>query len=413
MTRDLFTAAPLPIAPLGHDERVACLRLIRSEHVGPVAFRELINHYGGAQRALDAVPELARRGGRRAIRLCTQDDAERELAMAEAIGAAPLFTVEPGYPKPLAWLDQPPPVIYVKGHTDLFEKPAIAIVGSRRSSAAGQAMARSLAGALGEAGFVVVSGLARGIDGVAHLASLQHGTVAVLAGGIDNIYPPEHADLHREIAAHGCLVSERPPGFKPRGQDFPRRNRIISGLALGVIVVEAAKRSGSLITARMAGEQGREVFAVPGHPLDPRAEGTNELIKAGARMITGAADVIAELSPQLTPPPTAAAPRPDGLGASDLPDERGGVPVHNAASPRHMADRSQPPPLPDAIPDDDRAAVVAALGPTPVALDDLVRTTGLTAQAVKIALLEISLAGRLVHHGRNMVSLTQPDWPEA
>jgi len=290
---DLFAGAPLPVAPLDDAQRLACLRLIRSENVGPVTFRALINHFGGAQAALEALPEVARQGGRRRpVRICPRDVAEAELAVAATAGAVPLFTIEPGYPTLLAHVDVPPPLLYVKGRVDLLNRQTIGIVGSRDASAAGHKIARDLARGLGEAGWVVASGLARGIDAAAHLAALATGTVAVLAGGIDVVYPPEHADLQARIGAEGCLVCEQPPGFSPRGQDFPRRNRIISGISSGVVVVEAAKRSGTLITARFAGEQGRDVFAVPGHPLDPRAEGTNQLIKDGAILVTDVEDIL-------------------------------------------------------------------------------------------------------------------------
>jgi DNA processing protein len=265
--RTRLTPAPLPQAPLDSAQRLACLRLIRSDNVGPVTFRALINHFGGAEAALDALPDLSRRGGRANIRICPRDQAEAELEAAEAIGAQPLFTIEPGYPPALAAIEAPPPLLYIKGNAGHLVRPMVAIVGARNGSAAGQKLARHFAARLGAAGFVIASGLARGIDGAAHGAALETGTVAVLAGGPDNIYPPEHADLQRAIAEKGCLVSENPPGFMPRAQDFPRRNRIISGIALGVLIVEAARRSGTLITARMALEQGREVFAVPGHPL--------------------------------------------------------------------------------------------------------------------------------------------------
>jgi DNA processing protein len=380
--QDLFTSAPLPVAPLGDAERLACLQLIRSENVGPVTFRRLINHFGGAQAALDALPALARRGGRRQLRILPRSEAERELDDARTIGATPLFTIEPGYPERLAHLDHPPPMIYAKGRINLLDKPAVAIVGSRNCSAAGHAFARRIADQLSEAGLVIVSGLARGIDGAAHTASLERGTVAVLAGGLDNIYPPEHADLHNEIASAGCLVSERPPGFKPRGQDFPRRNRIISGLAFGVVIVEAARRSGTLTTARFALEQGRSVYAVPGHPLDPRAEGTNRLIQKGATMVISADDVLDDLRPQLAPTSTPLA---------------GGRPRR----PRP----AQPPPMADDVSDTDRASVVAALGPQPVHVDDLLRATGLAIPALQVALLELDLAGRLEHHGAQLVSL--------
>lgn len=299
MATNLFTAAP-HTSPLTRAARVACLRLIRSEGVGPATFHDLIAHTGSPEAALAALPELARRGGRaRAIRICTAAQAEAELEAAERIGASLLFSLEPAYPVALAAVDAPPPLIYVKGDAALLARAAVAIVGSRQCSAAGHKLAGRFARALGEAGLVIASGLARGIDAAAHEAALATGTIAVVAGGIDNIYPPEHADLHRRIAGSGCIVSEMPPGFTPRAQDFPRRNRIISGLSRGVLVIEAARRSGTLVTARLAGEQGREVFAVPGNPLDPRAEGTNRLLKSGATLVTEADDIIEALRPSL------------------------------------------------------------------------------------------------------------------
>jgi DNA processing protein len=303
--RTRLTPAPLPQAPLDAAQRLACLRLIRSDNVGPVTFRELINHFGGAERALEALPELSRKGGRRqALRICPRNIAEAELEAADRIGARPLFTIEPGYPPALAAVEVPPPLLYVKGNAGHLTRPMVAIVGARNGSAAGQKLARLFASHLGAAGFVIASGLARGIDAAAHEAALDTGTVAVLAGGIDNVYPPENAGLQSEIGERGCLVTENPPGFVPRAQDFPRRNRIISGLALGVLIVEAARRSGTLITARMAGEQRREVFAIPGHPLDPRAEGTNALIKSGATMVTEPEDVLSALAPMLREGPS-------------------------------------------------------------------------------------------------------------
>ncbi len=300
--RTRLTPAPLPQAPLDAAQRLACLRLIRSDNVGPVTFRELINHFGGAEPALAALPELSRRGGRQSIRICPEAQARSELEAADRIGARPLFTIEPGYPPALAALEAPPPLLYVKGDIGLLARPMVAIVGARNASGAGQKLARMFASALGRAGYVIASGLARGIDAAAHEAALESGTVAVLAGGLDNIYPPEHAELQRQIGTRGCLVSENPPGFVPRAQDFPRRNRIISGVALGVLIVEAARRSGTLITARAAADQGRVVFAVPGHPLDPRAEGTNRLLKDGATIATEPEDVIEALAPMLAQP---------------------------------------------------------------------------------------------------------------
>jgi DNA processing protein len=376
---------PLPTARLDDTQRLACLRLIRSENVGPVTFRALINQFGGAEQALGALPELSRRGGRRrSIRLCPKHDAEIELAAAARAGAMPIFTIEPGYPAVLAVTDAPPPLLYVKGDADMLNRPVVAIVGSRQASAAGQKFARHLASELGAAGYVIASGLARGIDAAAHQAALNTGTVAILAGGIDIVYPPEHADLQRLIGEQGCLVTEQPPGFQPRGQDFPRRNRIISGLSLGVVVVEAARRSGSLVTARLAGEQGREVFAVPGHPLDPRAEGTNRLIKDGANIVTEAADIMLALQPL-------AAMRPDGA---------------LARPPHEVLVREPPVPQPPAIvADDDRSRVAAALGPAPVNVDEVARATGLSIRAVHAVLLELALAGRIEHHGAQLVSL--------
>ena len=265
----LFTPAPLPTAELSADERLACLRLIRSENVGPVTFRELINRFGGAAHALQALPDLSRRGGSgRAIRLCPKADAEKELEAADRAGAVPVFTIEPDYPALLARIEAPPPMVYVKGRRELLNRPAVAIVGSRQCSAAGVQVTRQFASELAEAGFVIVSGLARGIDRAAHEAALTRGTVAVLAGGIDWIYPPEHAELQRRIGSEGCLVTERPPGFQPREKDFPRRNRIIAGCAW-----RRDHRSGNAIGSSSPPYLGE--VALPGHPLDPRAEGTN------------------------------------------------------------------------------------------------------------------------------------------
>lgn len=375
--------APLPTAKLARREKLACLRLIRSENVGPVTFRALINHYGGAQKALDALPELSRKGGRtKPIRICSADLAEQDLAAAEAAGAEVIFTIEPGYPALLANVDVPPPLIYAKGRLELLNRPAIAIVGSRMCSAAGAKLSAQFAGALSEAGYVIVSGFARGIDSFAHEASLRLGTIAVMAGGLDIIYPPENAGLYERLPSQGCMVSEQPPGFKARGPDFPRRNRIISGLSFGVVIVEAAARSGTLVTARFAADQGRHVFAVPGHPLDPRAEGTNALIKRGATFVTTPEDVIEALRP-LT-----------GLSETD-------------ASKLAIADE-----LPEAaacvIEDfgmSERDRVLTALGPAPVDLDTLVRATGLPQRVVSIALVEFDLAGRITRPGPGLIAL--------
>lgn len=398
----LFAAAPLPVAPLNDPERLACLRLIRSENVGPVTFRALINHFGGARAALDALPDLARRGGqKRAIRICPQDVAEAELAAVAKTGAVLIFTIEPGYPALLAHAEVPPPFLYIRGRLDLLNRPTVAIVGSRLASAAGQKMARQFANDLGHAGFVIVSGLARGIDGAAHVASLATGTVGVVAGGIDVVYPPEHLELQRRIASEGCLVTEQPPGIQPKGRDFPRRNRIIAGLSLGVLVVEAARRSGSLGTARLATEHGREVFAVPGHPLDPRAEGTNALLKSGATLATEAQDIVAALAPQMRfwggQAPMV---RDDKLPTQSSPDLEAGRPP---------VDRALLTPTPSTAgpdrTDDELSTLLRALGPAPVDIDDLTRATHLSPGAVQAHLLELDLAGRIQRHGAHLVSL--------
>jgi DNA processing protein len=375
--------APLPQAPLDRAQRLACLRLIRSENVGPVTFRALINHFGSAELALEALPELSRRGGRRHLRICPRDAAERELEAARKVGAAPLFTIEPGYPPALAQMDAPPPLIYVKGNNRHLVRPIVSIVGARNGSAAGHKLARLFAARLASAGFVIGSGLARGIDAAAHEAALGHGTIAVLAGGVDNIYPPEHADLHRKIGEQGCLVSEQPPGFVPRAQDFPRRNRIISGIAMGVLVVEAARRSGTLITARLAAEQGREVFAIPGHPLDPRAEGTNRLLKNGATFVTEPEEIIEALEPVLR-----------GYRSFQMPSI--------SAEENTGSDASEGPSELDLV---DRDRLLTALGPAPIDVDELVRATRLPARAVQIALIELALAGRIERQGHQLVSL--------
>jgi DNA processing protein len=397
----LFKPAPLPTAELSDAERLACLRLIRSENVGPVTFRELINHFGGAQKALDALPELSLRGGSgRPIRLCPSADAEKELMAAARAGSQPLFTIEPDYPSLLARIEAPPPMLYVKGQLDLLNRPAIAIVGSRQCSAAGVQLARHFAHELAEAGFVVVSGLARGIDRAAHDASLARGTVAVVAGGIDWIYPPEHAELQHAIGRDGCLVTERPPGFQPRGKDFPRRNRIIAGLAFGVVIIEAAIRSGTLVTARYANELGREVFALPGHPLDPRSAGTNGLLKQGATLVTEPGEVIEVLRPMID------------LGALRV----GSGAYATASSPDHSEDLEQPfrqstySQSARGIPDrrDSAAAisaVLAALSPAPTGIDAITRASGLDVQSVQIALLELDLAGRIERQGQGLIAL--------
>jgi DNA processing protein len=371
------TNGNFPGVRLTDEQRIDWLRLIRSENVGPRTFRRLLNHFGGARGALEALPDLARRGGAaRPSRLFSQAEAERELEAAARLGVTLVALGEPEYPARLRMIDDAPPLICVRGKVESLAQPMVAIVGSRNASAAGAKFAERIAAELAAAGLVIVSGLARGIDAAAHRTSLSIGTIAVLAGGHDHVYPPEHVELLNAILPSGAAVTEMPMGWEPRARDFPRRNRLISGLSAGVIIVEAARRSGSLITARMALEQGREVFAVPGSPLDPRAEGTNGLLKQGATLVTEAEDVLAVLRPI--------------LGRSqDLPAQE--------PEPR-------PPDLTEPAPSD-RERIVGLLGPTPVSIDDLVRLSGATPTVVRTVLLELELAGRLERHGGSLVSL--------
>lgn len=393
---DLFAAAPLPVARLDDAQRLACLRLIRSENVGPATFRALVNHYGGATEALRALPELSKRARRgRPVSIYPEAKATAELEAAAAAGVQLIFTIEPGYPRSLAFTEGAPPLLYVKGRTELLATPSIAVVGSRSASAGGLSLARTFSSSFGKAGYAVCSGLARGIDAAAHETSIETGTIAVLAGGLDIFYPPEHRDLQTAIAEQGCLVSEQALGFQPRAQDFPRRNRIISGIALAVVVIEAAKRSGTLITARLANEQGRDVFAVPGHPLDPRAEGTNQLLKDGALLATSAEDVLEVMARHHAPPPFRA--------FEDLPSTRtpfGDLPP-TASAP------AQPSP-PRADPLDVIQAVRAVLGPAPISIDEVTRATALPAREVQVAIMELTLAGAVEMHGSQLVSL-RPD----
>lgn len=393
---DLFSQAPLPTAPLNDQQRLACLRLIRSENVGPVTFAQLINHYGGAEHALAALPDLAHKGGKRSIKVCPRERAEAELAAAEKHHAKPVFTIEPGYPSALANIPAPPPLVYIKGNASLFEKPSVAIVGARQASGAGTKLARMLAQDLASEGLVITSGLARGIDGAAHQAALEYGTVAVLAGGLDIIYPPEHERLHEQIAEQGCLLSEMPCGFQPRGQDFPRRNRLISGLSLGVVVIEAARRSGTLVTARYAVEQNKDVYAIPGHPLDPRSEGTNQLIKSGAMLVTSARDILEELAPMLALRQTTS----DGFheqSAPSAPNEARQNLSANTCTPQSASNSDQI-----------RSRVLEALGPAPIDVDELCRATQFPARDINVALLELDLAGLIERHGHQLISRGDP-----
>ncbi|PSJ59819.1 DNA-processing protein DprA [Pseudaminobacter soli (ex Li et al. 2025)] len=368
---------------LSDRQRLNWLRLIRTPNVGPASFRDLINRFGSAETAIEMLPELMISGGaNRIARISSVNEAEAEMEMARRHGARFVCIGEPDYPPLLRKLDNPPPLLAIKGTGAVFGLPAAAIVGARNASLAGIKMARSLAAELGREGYSIVSGLARGIDTAAHQGSLATGTVGVFAGGLDKPYPPENIGLMEGIAAGaGAIVSEMPFGWEPRAQDFPRRNRIVAGMTLGLVVVEAAKRSGSLISARLAGEMGRLVFAVPGSPLDPRAAGTNGLLKDGAILVTEASDVMSALSP-LT-----GAPSPLALSLDEPPDFS-----------------VTPPPG-----DNDRDRVVEALGPVPVGVDEIIRHTGLHPSQVFMILLELDLAGRLERHSGGAVSLVLLD----
>jgi len=374
-----MTPPPVGQQRLSDRQRLAWLRLIRTDNVGPQTFRDLINRYGSAEAALEALPELARRGSGQTVRAYPQDAAEAELETAARLGARFVAIGEDGYPPLLRRISGPPPILAVKGQEAVFRLPAVSIVGARNASLAGIKMARMLALELGREGYAVVSGLARGIDAGAHTGSIDTGTIAAMAGGLDRPYPPENVPLMEQIAERGAVVSEMPFGWEPRARDFPRRNRIVAGLSLGLIVVEAALRSGSLISARLAGEMGRLVFAVPGSPLDPRAAGTNGLLKDGAILVTEARDVLDALAPLSNLPP----PAPESF---DEPPDFSAAPATG---------------------DDDRARIVETLGPTPVAVDEIIRHTGLHPAQVFMVLLELDLAGRLERHPGGSVSLVQ------
>jgi len=364
---------------LNPQERLDWLRLIRTENVGPVTFHQLLQRHGSAAAALAALPELARRGGRKNFAVWSREAAERELAAIHKLGAQLIAWGEPDYPPHLAPLDDAPPLITVLGRPDLLTRKSIALVGARNASAAGQRFAREMAFDLARAGFIVTSGLARGIDAAAHGGALAQGTVAVVGGGVDVVYPEENRGLYDEIVEQGAVVAESPVGTVPQARHFPRRNRLISGMSVGVVVIEAALKSGSLITARFAAEQGREVFAVPGSPLDPRCRGTNDLIRNGATLVEGADDVLAALV---------------GMG--------GRIPVE--------APRRRPGPRPQAETpplqlDEAESTVTGLLGPTPVPVDELLRRCHLSPSIIATVLLELELAGRLDRHPGGLVSL--------
>ena len=362
---------------LNDSERLAWLRLARTESIGPASFAALMARFGNAREALNEAPRLARRGGAKGeLRIPAEADSRAELDALAELGGRLIASIEPDFPTGLAALDPPPPVISVLGRLDILEREMVAIVGARNASALGIKFATQLARDLGDAGLVVSSGLARGIDSAAHTGALASGTVAVVAGGVDVIYPPENTSLYEKITRQGAVIAELPLHTAPLARHFPRRNRLISGLARGVVVVEAAERSGSLITATYALEQGREVFAVPGSPLDPRARGSNRLIREGATLTETADDVLAVLRPML------------GRSFGET------MPAQSAQAAPPPADRAE----------GIRALVEEKLGPAPVEIDELVRQCGVPAADVLTVLLELELAGRVQRHPGNRIA---------
>ncbi len=363
-------------AALTDAERRDWLRLSLSENVGPVTFNSLLRKFGTAGEAIAALPDLSRQGGlSRPLRLCGIEQAEQTLERARRTGARFVALCEPGYPAMLRETEGAPPLLCIKGDLELLNRVTVGIVGARNASAIARKFARQLAAEIGAEGHVIASGLARGIDTAAHEASVSTGTVAVVAGGVDVVYPPENEALQRDIGERGVIVSEMPPGAIPKAEHFPRRNRIISGLSRAVVIVEAAIRSGSLITARYASEQGREVFAVPGSPLDPRCEGCNRLIRDGATLLLSAQDVIETLN-----------------GGRERPHGQLFEPDSEAVLPGDADGKA-------------RDRVLELLSPSPIDVDDLIRESGLAAPAVTAALLELELAGRALRHPRGAVSL--------
>ncbi|GAB5389484.1 MAG: DNA-processing protein DprA [Alphaproteobacteria bacterium] len=371
-----------PAETLSDTSLLATLTLWRCENVGPVTFRKLLETYGTAEKALDILPELARAGGRkRPIKQPDPAKIEAEIDATHRLGGRYLGHLDPAFPPLLKAAEDAPPVIGIVGDATLFQRRAVGIVGARNASLNGRKLAAQLATELGQAGFVVVSGLARGIDTAAHQGSLATGTLACLAGGLDNFYPRENEELQRRIAEAGCLVTEQPPATRPTATHFPRRNRIISGLSEGVLVVEAAARSGSLITARLAGEQGREVMAIPGSPMDARASGGNRLIKEGAALIEGIDDILDVLSNRQSP---------------------------SLFDPGYSYDPPPPPPLPDGDTlSRARTRILDALDHTGISVDELIRDCATPAQTVQIILLELELAGRLTRLPGNRVCIKE------
>ncbi|OIQ32173.1 MAG: DNA protecting protein DprA [Roseobacter sp. MedPE-SWchi] len=440
MTKEAYSSTHPPLPPTTEDSWFSRLRLLRSRRVGPVSFHRLLAEHGSAQNALDALPKMARAAGMAGYETCPASAVTAEANAAKAAKARLLCFDDPLYPPTLSQLHSAPPLLWAIGDLQQLTRPMVAMVGARNASSLGTRMARRLAQDLGKAGYTVISGLARGVDTAAHLASLESGTIAVLAGGCDVVYPQQNADLAQEIAAHGLILSEQPMGQRPQARDFPKRNRIIAGLAQAVIVVEAAARSGSLITARDALDLGREVLAVPGHPFDARAFGCNALIREGAVLVRNAEDVIAALAPLGMPSAAPLPPQPPARAPQSQPQSASPISAHqlNASHPdrppaakqagccsrdkavqdklaqlssltQALGDVPAPPPEKRSL--QETAAlhqlILAGLGPSPTASDQLMRDLELSPQAFAPALTELGLQGKISRMPGGL--LTRPD----
>jgi len=377
---NLFSSSARAVSnSLDEKEKIAWLRLIRTENVGPITFYNLLQNFGTAQKAIEALPTLSRKGGRlKDLKLFGVDAAIAELTALEAVGGKMIFAAEKTYPLALSAIDDAPPVLSVLGNEKLLNLPSIGIVGARNASLNGRKFAEKLSKDLGTAGQMVVSGLARGIDTAAHTGALETGTIAVVAGGVDNIYPPENANLYAQIKSEGCIAAESPLGMEPMAKHFPKRNRIVSGLSSGIVVVEATLKSGSLITARLAAEQGRDVYAIPGHPFDPRASGPNKLIQDGATLVQTADDILNNLADFSGTRPALHEPQQESWAPADLSE-------NDAETVRDL--------------------ILQNVSLTPLTVDELVRNCHVTIPAAQMVLLELELAGRIQRLSGNRIVL--------
>ncbi|MGH6848859.1 MAG: DNA-processing protein DprA [Methylocella sp.] len=423
-----ISLAPEALGPLDDGERFDWLRLLRCENIGPRTFQVLLRRHGSVGAALAALPALIASG--KPIRIATVEETGREIEAAYRVGARFIGIGEPDYPALLRATASAPPLISLRGNLSSLRRSKIAIVGARNASAAGLAFTSQLARGIARAGHLIVSGLARGIDARAHQAAIETGTIAVLAGGLGNVYPAEHKALLERLLEQGAAISEMPFGWEARGRDFPRRNRIVAGLCRAVVVVEAARRSGSLITAKFAAEEGREVFAVPGSPLDPRAEGANDLLRDGATFCIRAEDIIDALAEQKLPhtQPAAGFFEPSLVGPGyeplwdelDLPDV-GAAPFGPPANPEdgaspHMRGGAAAAPVatpPERPRENIERRLIALLGPVPVSVDELARASEAPTREVRTVLLGLKLAGRIEWHGGDLVSSLPASWPRA